>query len=219
MIRTITHDQFKAIADMTKNVKGEYIIYNGLGRLIGIINGAICKSVNQLIDGGDIKFGIHYSNMSVLLKWMEANNMEELQFFCEELNPYCSIPTMILCNGFGNNFIPLMTVADVNNAIMTDFYYESINPSNLEYHEYLDLTNTNPDFANIMNMKSAEGAEWFKVDKYCMSLASTMFSVNKGDTVDLYIYETGGGTTFISRFYIKKKKKLIVTISIRWRLL
>ena len=89
------------------------------------------------------------------------------------------------------------------------------NKGTIEY-DNIDITNET-EFNQIMSLKAADGGviwspSFLKKDgkiKYCLTLASNMLNISKGDLTRLSIYDIEYSPTFITKFTVEKPKKKI----------
>jgi len=73
----------------------------------------------------------------------------------------------------------------------------------------VDSVKSNEEFMKILSNKSADGANFFKInDKYIMSIYSGLLPINKSDKVSLEIYNIDE-YSYISKFIINKGKFVI----------
>lgn len=79
---------------------------------------------------------------------------------------------------------------------------------NISYN-YYEL-NKNEQFIQLMNLKTADGASLFKLDKYVFSIYKGLLPVNKNDTVNLNISDQFD--YFICDFTVLKPKNKYVKI-------
>lgn len=87
----------------------------------------------------------------------------------------------------------------------------------LEYKCFGEIRG-NVDFETLLQMKSADGARPFIIDKYVMYIFTGLLPINKSDSVELEIYNRPNTQFFLSNFKITKKKQKINNYIFYYRL-
>lgn len=86
-------------------------------------------------------------------------------------------------------------------------------------HLYQNLK-SNEKFNELMQLRSDDGVKSFMVgDEFILSIYNNLLPINKPDTVVLEIAEITNGeriTSFIAKFMIYKKKKIIVNVFLKY---
>lgn len=218
MILTLEYSKFLNIAEASKLVKGGTVVYDS-GFIAGCVGGAIFKSLpTTTIDGGNIRLCFDAKAITSFIKESNTNNITEVRIGCRLLNEFVYVPEVVLCDTNPELSIQLYGADQINYIMNTHFACSSLITSNtLKSTVYQGLNLANQAFIDMLALKTAMGAVWFKIDNYMMTLSSNMFPVNKGDIVDLVIYEDGN--TFISVFTVTKKKKVKIDIMARWMMM
>lgn len=195
--------QFNLIGDIAKCIKSEYIVFEDYSSYgLNTINFEPYKTVkvNPFLGVYNERVILNSNDISTILKLSKELKID-INLIMVGNKPYIQCnDTIIKCSEVNGIYL--------NNLMSDRFRILDIKSKTPSYTD-TDLR-TNQDFENIISMKSADGMSLFRIDKYIMTLFSTLLSINKGDNVQLRIYDIDD-TSFLSEFLISKKKFELLT--------
>lgn len=195
--------QLMKLIDMGSEFKiGDYILMTNR-RLFTIYDGKILEIINSEVgplydywinELGMVSFIINVKDAKLLL----SNAVDTV-----DIVPIDPVRVMIR---LPNNLAYIIVNRDFRqipdyNMISPTFEY-----CNIHEDEY---------FMDIIKAKTSQGSRMYTINNYTMSLYPSLIKVNKGEKIDLRIYDEST-LSFVGRFTVYKKNKNIIEYYIRF---
>jgi len=157
---------------------------------IKLIKSDLVVTTNNLVIGTDIDFNI--------LRTIEFNETFPITAFnWNEVN-------YAIKNNLSFNTYDAMIYSNIINKLDNVNQIKStINP------KIYNNVHENDDLINCLSKKAAEGASKFNIDNYLLYIWNGLLNKNKGDKIDIYIYDLSSDL-YLVEFIIYKNKKITV---------
>lgn len=104
----------------------------------------------------------------------------------------------------GAEYIPTQSIKGIKESNILNSFIE---PTNIIFRQ--DNLRDIEDFNIAMSKKAKEGMSLIYVDRFPISICSSLIPLNKPDDISLEIYEDNIKGSFIAKFIINKKKFII----------